>query len=278
MTYDEKDFVLNKQKGVVVYIKNKKYTMTVNHKPITIMPEVERFLVNYDLMTSLLIYGIPEKKMLLEKIVPYPDEGWDKKFYNRFVELHPRMKMSIWYETDEYKPQAKNGQYDFLVFTLKNCYTWYVTTKEERKLVNILKRPEQTLDEIQADVLDFFELLYPKRLEELSIAEEDDEGYDEYNSYKKLTFRRVAYSFLTSKGFPIEHEPIPQKPEDIKPVYKQRWYEKVVSYVFKGTVLTAASPFFIFCGAAITMCLVMMILLGIALIGYCWMLLLHIIT
>ena len=119
MNYD-KDFVLNKQKNIAIYIKNKRYVMTVNQKPITIEPEVERFLINYDLMTSLLIYGIPEKKMLFERIIPYQDEGWNKKFLERFIQLHPRMSPNIWLETDEYKPQAKNGQYTFFVFT-KQC-------------------------------------------------------------------------------------------------------------------------------------------------------------
>lgn len=277
MNYD-KDFILNKQKNVAIYIKNKRYVMTVNRKPITIEPEVERFLVNYDLMTSLLTYGIQEKKLLFERIIPYPDEGWDKKFLERFIQLHPRMSPNVWLETDEYKTQAKNGQYTFLVFTLKNCYTWYVTTREEKKLINILKCEEQAPDEIQAGVVDFFESLYPERLKELGVEEESDEGYNEYNSYKKLTFRRVAYSFLTSKGFPIEHEPIPQQTEVPKPAYKQPWWDKVLGWVLLGGFTTATAPFFILGIIAIAIMLFLMGAFVIMIVYAAYSLLFHIIS
>lgn len=278
MNYD-KDFVLNKQKNVAIYIKNKRYVMTVNRKPITIEPEVERFLVNYDLMTSLLTYGISEKKMLFERIISYPDEGWDKKFLERFIQLHPRMSPNIWLETDEYKPQAKNGKYTFLVFTLKNCYTWHVTTREEKKLVNMLKCNEQTPDEIQADVVDYFKALFPERLKELEIEEEDDKGYDEYNLYKKLTFRRVAYSFLTSKGFPIEHEPIPQKTlQSTSLKSKRSWWDRLLGWTIIGGVGTLTIPIAFLLLLVIGALLVMMACGVILLICYVYSLFFHIIS
>lgn len=276
MNYD-KDFVLNKQKNIAIYIKNKRYVMTVNQKPITIEPEVERFLINYDLMTSLLIYGIPEKKMLFERIIPYQDEGWNKKFLERFIQLHPRMSPNIWLETDEYKPQAKNGQYTFFVFTHKNCYTWYVTTGEEKKLVNMLRHDEQTPEEIQADIVDYFKALFPKRFKELGLERESEEGYDEYNSYKKLTFQRVAYSFLTSKGFPIKHEPIPQKPELPRPVYKRSWLDKILEWTLIGGTGVVFVPPIILGIIVIGICLLMMGCCVIALVYYVYSLFFHII-